>query len=48
MTAKILLVDDNALLRRSVNHQLERKGFQILTAEDGSPALSIARAARLD
>jgi DNA-binding response OmpR family regulator len=48
MTARILLVDDDALLRRSVSYQLEREGYQLATAEDGMTALSMARADRPD
>ncbi len=44
MITKILLIDDDALLRRSLKYRLESEGYQILTAEDGSRALSIARA----
>ncbi|HMN31525.1 MAG TPA: response regulator, partial [Caldilineaceae bacterium] len=38
------MVDDDALLRRSVQYQLEREGYQVLTAEDGQEALVAARA----
>ena len=48
MTTKILFVDDDVLLRRSVKYQLEHEGYQTLTAEDGTTALSMARADRPD
>jgi DNA-binding response OmpR family regulator len=48
MTTKILLVDDEALFRRSVKHQLEREGYTVLTAEDAQQALSLARSDQPD
>lgn len=43
MAAKILLVDDEALFRRSLKHQLTRDGYRVLTAEDAYKALTLAR-----
>lgn len=41
---KILLVDDDALIRESLGSLLERSGFEVLTAADGERALdSLAR-----
>lgn len=48
MTTKILLVDDDALLRRSVQYQLEREGYHLYTADNGQDALAVARAVRPD
>ncbi len=48
MATKILLVDDDALLRRSVKYQLEREGYQVSIAEDGAEALEVARAEQPD
>lgn len=48
MATKILLIDDDALIRRSVKYQLEREGYQISTAEDGEEALAVARAEQPD
>jgi len=48
MATKILLVDDDALLRRSIKYQLEREGYQIFAAEDGEEALASARNVRPD
>ena len=48
MQTKILLVDDDFLIRRSLKYQLEREGYETLTAEDGLTALSMARADRPD
>jgi two-component system chemotaxis response regulator CheY len=39
MKAKILLVDDSGLARRSVRHILETAGYDIVEAEDGMSAL---------
>jgi DNA-binding response OmpR family regulator len=43
MTSKILLVDDDALLRRSLKYQLDHEGYHTLTAEDARMGLSMAR-----
>ncbi|MEZ4726117.1 MAG: response regulator [Caldilineaceae bacterium] len=36
----ILLVDDDALLRRSLKYQLEQAGYRVLTAETGQAAMT--------
>jgi DNA-binding response OmpR family regulator len=43
MTTRILLVDDDVLVRRSVKYRLEREGYQVSAAQDGQEALSMAR-----
>ena len=48
MTIKILLVDDDALLRRSVQYQLAREGYSLYTAENGADALAVARTIKPD
>lgn len=48
MTTKILFVDDEDLLRRSLQHQLAREGYAVLTAKDAQQALTLARADQLD
>jgi DNA-binding response OmpR family regulator len=40
MSKNILLVDDDALLRRSLAFNLERAGYTVHSAEDGEDALS--------
>lgn len=44
MAIKILLVDDDTLLCHSLTYQLEREGYQVITAENGRKALAIALA----
>jgi signal transduction histidine kinase len=39
---RILVVDDNARVRRSTAAALSRIGFHVMTAEDGAPAVAIA------
>jgi two-component system chemotaxis response regulator CheY len=39
MTAKILLVDDSALARRSARRMLHGEGYEVVDAEDGLVAL---------
>jgi DNA-binding response OmpR family regulator len=48
MKAKILVVDDDALVRRSLKYQLEQAGYSVLTAVDGQQALSLTRMDRPD
>ncbi|CAN5691398.1 response regulator transcription factor [soil metagenome] len=43
MVTKILLVDDDTLLQRSLTYQLAREGYQVTTAENGRKALNVAR-----
>ncbi len=45
---KILVVDDDALLRRSLKYRLEHEGYSVITAEQGAEALSFARQDRPD
>lgn len=44
MSTKILVVDDDALLRSSLKFRLEREGYHVFTAEDGQGALAAVRA----
>jgi DNA-binding response OmpR family regulator len=48
MAANILLVDDDALLRRSLAFNLERAGYRAATAESAENALSQAQRHRPD
>jgi DNA-binding response OmpR family regulator len=43
MAKHLLLVDDDALLRRSLAFNLERSGYRISTAADAEDALAMAR-----
>src|ERR1700676_5198350 len=40
---KILLVEDNEMNRDMLSRRLERRGYQIVTAENGEQGLSLAR-----
>jgi two-component system cell cycle response regulator DivK len=42
--AKILLIEDNEMNRDMLSRRLQRRGFQIVTAENGEQGLSLARA----
>jgi two-component system response regulator RegX3 len=48
MTIRILVVDDDALVRRSLKYRLEREGYTVATAETGDEALACARRDQLD
>lgn len=41
MTAKILIVDDSALSRRTLRRILETAGYEVVEADDGMTALEV-------
>lgn len=41
MTAKILIVDDSALSRRTLRRIVESAGYEVLEADDGMSALEV-------
>ena len=43
MTAKVLVVEDEANLRDAIAYNLELEGYQVLTASDGVEGLAKAR-----
>ncbi len=43
MSNKILLVEDNELNRDMLSRRLQRKGFDVVTAEDGPGAVNLAK-----
>lgn len=48
MPGKILIVDDEAIIRESLQQWLEIEGFRVLTAENGEKALQIIKTEPLD
>src|SRR4030042_1252412 len=48
MSARIRIVEDDGLLRRSLKYRLESEGYASVTAETGEQALSFARRDRPD
>lgn len=46
--AKILLVEDNEMNRDMLSRRLERKGFEVLCAEDGSVGVTMAQQTQPD
>lgn len=44
--ATVLVIEDDPLIRQTVDHALTRAGFKTLTAEDGESGLETARASR--
>jgi CheY-like chemotaxis protein len=45
---KILIVDDNQLITKTVSMKFRSAGYSVLTAEDGGTAVSLARRERPD
>lgn len=45
---KILLVEDNEMNRDMLSRRLERKGYDVLLAEDGAAGLSLAQSSLPD
>jgi CheY-like chemotaxis protein len=45
---KILLVEDNEMNRDMLSRRLERKGYRVVTAQDGKQGYSLARSERPD
>lgn len=43
MSAKILVVDDEASILKSIQYALEKENYQVLTASDGHTAVEIAK-----
>jgi DNA-binding response OmpR family regulator len=43
MTTRILVVDDDALVRHTLKYRLEREGYAVTTAESGEETLTFAR-----
>ena len=41
--AKILLIEDNEMNRDMLSRRLQRRGYEIITAENGEHGLSLAR-----
>lgn len=43
MAAKILVVDDEPSIVKSIQYSLEKEGYQVVTANDGQQAVDVAR-----
>lgn len=48
MSTRVLVVDDDPILRRAIEKVLAREGFDVFTAEDAAPALATAAAKQPD
>jgi DNA-binding response OmpR family regulator len=48
MTQKVLVVEDEAVLRETLQYNLVHQGYQVRTAPDGRSALDVARRERPD
>ena len=45
---KILVIDDNVVVRNTIVQMLETEGYQVVSAEDGRRGLNVFRAERPD
>lgn len=45
MGTKILLVEDNEMNRDMLSRRLQKKGYEVITAEDGQKAIQLAQSA---
>jgi two-component system, OmpR family, response regulator MprA len=45
---RVMIVDDDAMIRRTLSSALARAGFDVSTAADGASALKLAEVARPD
>lgn len=48
MSARILVIDDDSAIRKTVRRILERAGYEVLDAEDGRTGLALARSEQPD
>lgn len=42
MIARVLLADDDEMVRRAIGNCLARAGFEVITVDDGAPAIEMA------
>lgn len=47
-TETLLVVDDNEMNRDMLSRRLERRGYRVLTADDGQPALDLLETEKVD
>ena len=40
MIARVLLADDDDMIRRALSASLSRAGFEVFTVDDGGPAIA--------
>ena len=45
---RVLVADDDALIRRAISQALTRLGFEIMVADDGATAIAMAEHTRPD
>jgi DNA-binding response OmpR family regulator len=46
--ARVLLVDDDELIRRAISLSLRRAGFDVVTVDDGVPAIGLGKTTAFD
>ena len=48
MSIRVMVVDDDPTIRRTLSSALARGGFDVCTANDGGPAIRLAEVTQLD
>lgn len=48
MSGRVLVIDDDEFIRRSLSSALTRAGFQVTAADDGEPALALMQTQEFD
>lgn len=48
MIARVLLAEDDEMVRRAIGNCLTRAGFEVIAVDDGAPAIEIADKTRFD
>ncbi len=48
MIARVLLADDDPMIRRALSASLSRAGFEVVAVDDGAPAIAAASSTQFD
>ncbi len=48
MSVRVLLAEDDEMLRRAIGNALVRGGFEVISVDDGAPAIEMSGTSRFD